>query len=204
MSVPIDERHTALVSDLDIEGEPFLTPTYWTDVVDRGLDAVFHAYTEDVQPAVDDHVCHLSRAADIYPVTVDDNTLQVPRTDWTTLRVVFDDSRREQLLAQKYQRVADRTDQPASFAFEEVVSLSLPDAHVEHERVPSWGSALVTGQLMTESETIEAISVPRERLVGRLAEALAANPVAIAELETLAELQERLDADAVRFVESDE
>lgn len=201
MSAPSDESRTALISDLEIEGRQFLTAPYWVDVVARGIDAVYTAYAEDVQGALGDwsHFCRIERTPDLYVLRVRDRTLHLPRTGWTTMHLRPGRDRTEQLLVERYRKVLDR--EPGPYDREASPKLDKPEPELHRRRVPSWTGALLTGEMMVESDTVELIEVPRDRVVTLLAEALALNPVAVAELETLAEFEDRLTASDVRFVE---
>jgi hypothetical protein len=201
MSVPTDESRSALITDLEIEGQPFLRAPYWRNVVDGGLDAVYTAYTQDVREALGDwsHICRIERGPELYVLHARDRTIRLPRTDWSTMRLRPGRARPEQLLVERYRKVLDGEGRPRDL--DPVPELRKPSPTLQRRRVPSWTGALVTGEFMVESDTVESVDVPRERLVALVAEGLALNPVAIAELELLCEFDERLAPSDVRFVE---
>jgi len=202
MSSP-PEDPTALIDDLEIGDRSFLTAAYWETIRERGLDGLHHAASEDVQTAVGDwsHICRLRRDEDRYTLLVDDHSLAVPRTGWSRLSVLPDETREEQLPAQKYVAVLDRETDHELAASDTRPDLSKPDPAVRRRQVPNFTSVLVDGELFAEQETIERIDVHRDRLVARIAEALALHPVAVTELEVLCELDERLPDESVRFTE---
>ena len=202
MSVPTDESRTALISDLEIEGQPFLTAPYWLNVVDGGLDAIYTAYAQDLRDALGDwsHICRIEREPELYVLHVRERTIRLPRTDWATMRLRPGRARPEQLLVERYRKVLDG--KGASQDLDPAPELRKPSPTFQRRRVPSWTGALVTGEFMVESDTVESVDVPRERLITLIAEGLALNPFAIAELELLCEFDERLAPSDVRFVEA--
>ncbi len=203
MSSPPAEDPTTLIDDLEIGDRPFLTAAYWEPLRQQGLDGLYRAATEDVQEAVGDWspICRLRKETDRYTVLVGDHSLAVPRREWTTLTLLPDRTREEQLSAQKYAAVLDRQGDHRLGATDELPTLSKPEPTVRRRQVPNFTGALVDGSVFADSETIERIDIDRDRLVARIAEALALHPVAAAELEVLGELDERLAEESVRFRE---
>jgi hypothetical protein len=203
MSSPPAEDPATLIADLEIGDQPFLTAAYWETARKQGLEGLYRAATGDVQDAVGDwsHICRLRRDEDRYTVVVDDHSLALPRTEWTKLSLLPARSRAEQLPAQKYAAVLDRQGDHQLDVTGSLPQLTKPDAVVRRRQVPSFTNILVDGDLFTDGETIARIDVHRDRLLARIAEALALHPVAVAELDVLCELSERLPGESVRFVE---
>jgi len=201
MSSPPAEDPTTLIDDLEIGDRPFLTAAYWEPLRQQGLDSLYRAATEDVQEALGDWspICRLHKEPDRYTVLVGDHSLAIPRTEWTTLTLLPDRTREEQLRAQQYAAVLDRRNDRRLGATDEFPTLNKPEPTVQRRQVPNFTGALVDGNVFADSETIERIDIGRDRLVARIAEALALHPVAAAELEVLGELDERLSEESVRF-----